>query len=105
MISYIEKDRQTEILVERLCAKLKNSENPVEWRNCTFALSQLKFNERNLGKLIEHFSSFHERLIESPEVKAYFVQFISQLRRTCTKGEMKKLIDELDFLVSAKDSA
>ena len=39
LLSHIDKDRQTEQLVEKLCHKMKNSQSQIEWRNTAFCLS------------------------------------------------------------------
>ena len=39
LLEYINKEKQTETIVEKLCHKLKNSQNPIEWKNTAFCLS------------------------------------------------------------------
>jgi condensin complex subunit 1 len=39
LLEYINKDKQAETIVEKLCNKLKNSLNPIEWRNTAYCLS------------------------------------------------------------------
>lgn len=62
LLMHINKDKQAETLVEKLCHKLKNSTNEIEWRNASFCLSQLKYTEKIFTKLFEAFDCYKERL-------------------------------------------
>ena len=41
LMKYVEKDKHTEGLVEKLFVKLRNSNDVIEWRNTTYCLSLL----------------------------------------------------------------
>lgn len=74
LLQYIDKDKQTESIVERLCNKFKSSENPVEWRNTAYCLTQLKITEKIFIKLLEFYETcYKDTLLKSPEVQAYFI--------------------------------
>ena len=49
LLKFVEKDKQTDGLIDKLFTKLKNSTNKKEWRNTTFCLSLLNYNEKGLN--------------------------------------------------------
>lgn len=104
LLDYIDKDKQTEAIVDKLCRKFKTSENPVEWRNTAFCLSQLQLKEKSFLRLLEHYDDFKDRLLASAEVRAFFVQLGQTLRRQLVaKPELRKFLDEFDAKVGAQD--
>jgi condensin complex subunit 1 len=81
LIAYIKQDKQVETLVEKLCHKLKNSVLQVEWRNTAFCLSQLRMTDKLLQRLLECYDMYKERLVQSPEVKEYFLVVVSNCKK------------------------
>lgn len=78
LLTHIDKDRQTEALVDRLCQKLKNAQSPIEWRNTAFCLSQMKYTDKIFQRLLEYYEScYKERLAESAEVREYFLLIVA----------------------------
>lgn len=74
LLSHIDKDRQTEQLVEKLCQKIKNSQSPVEWRNTAFCLSQMKYSEKIFLRLVEYYEScYKDRLADCADMREYFL--------------------------------
>jgi len=88
LLTYIKLDTQNQQLIESLCKKLKNSLNPIEWRNTAFCLSQLKLTEKGFLKLLELYDCYKERLLQSGEVKEYFLQIV-QASKKLMKSELK----------------
>ena len=67
MLAYINKDKQMEAVVEKMCQKLRHNVSEhkmIEWRNTAFCLSQIKYNDKIFGKLIEHYDDWKERMID-----------------------------------------
>jgi hypothetical protein len=68
----VTKDKQVETLIQTMCGKFK-SENPIEWRNSAFVLSELKCTtEKIFMKIYDNFNSYKERLVQSADVREYF---------------------------------
>jgi len=100
LLTHIDKDKQTEQIVDKLCTKLRNAQSPVEWRNTAFCLSQLKYTEKIFSKLVDyHETCYKERLVESPEVREYFALIVQQVKKF-TKPEIKKIVDDFELKIS-----
>lgn len=76
LLNYIKLDTQNQQMIESLCRKLQNSTNKIEWRNTAFCISQLKLTEKGFLKLLELYDCYKERLIQSKEVKEYFLLIV-----------------------------
>jgi condensin complex subunit 1 len=81
LLSHIDKDKQTESIVDKLCNKFRSSENTIEWRNTAYCLTQMKYTEKIFIKLLEHYDGYKDKLLVNPEVKAYFIQIGVNLRK------------------------
>ncbi|KAJ7379614.1 meiotic chromosome condensation [Desmophyllum pertusum] len=55
LLSFIQKDRQSESLVEKLCHRFRATKTERQWRDLAFCLSMLSYNERGIRKLQENF--------------------------------------------------
>lgn len=54
IFTFIEKDRQAEAIVEKLCQRLRLADTERQWRDIAYCLSLLPFkSERSMKKLIE----------------------------------------------------
>lgn len=53
IMPFLEKDKYSEALVERLCSRIRTSDNLKEHHNSAYCMSLLSFNEKGLRKLIE----------------------------------------------------
>lgn len=104
LLNHIDKDKQTESIVDKLCHKFRSSENPIEWRNTAYCLSQMKYKEKIFIKLLESYDSYKDKLLLSPEVKEYFLQIAATVRKqVINKPELKKFIDEFEMKVAASN--
>ncbi|ORZ30319.1 non-SMC mitotic condensation complex subunit 1-domain-containing protein [Catenaria anguillulae PL171] len=73
LFSFISKDKQVENLIEKLCARLKESEQPRQWRAIAYALSLLPWDtnpEPKCRKLLENFGVFTDKLGEEAVYKS-----------------------------------
>ncbi|XP_075210594.1 CAP-D2 condensin subunit [Lycorma delicatula] len=63
MIELIQKEKQMELLVEKLCVRLRSSESERQWSDLCFCLSLFSYSERSIRKLIDNYhSSFSTKL-------------------------------------------
>ncbi|KAJ7117284.1 non-SMC mitotic condensation complex subunit 1 [Mycena filopes] len=65
IFSFIEKEKQAESIVEKLCQRFHLSDDPRQWRDIAFCLSLLPFkSERSVKKLIEGLPFYRDKLHE-----------------------------------------
>ncbi|KAI0750990.1 non-SMC mitotic condensation complex subunit 1-domain-containing protein [Daedaleopsis nitida] len=63
IFSFIEKEKQAENIVEKLCQRFRLSEEPRQWRDIAYCLSLLPFkSERSVKKLIEGLQFYRDKL-------------------------------------------
>ncbi|EGR27594.1 hypothetical protein IMG5_193940 [Ichthyophthirius multifiliis] len=94
IMQYLEKEKFSESLVEKLCLRFINSNNEREWINCSFCLSQLSYNEKGIRKLLEFYESYREKLTNNT-IMENFQGVLSKLKRM-QKQELKSLIEEFE---------
>eukprot|EP00828_Plagiopyla_frontata_P029313 TRINITY_DN3791_c0_g1_i15.p1 TRINITY_DN3791_c0_g1~~TRINITY_DN3791_c0_g1_i15.p1 ORF type:complete len:652 (-),score=84.98 TRINITY_DN3791_c0_g1_i15:83-2038(-) len=94
IMQYLEKDKLSEILVEKLCQRLKNSQNKKEWRNTACCLAMISQNEKSVRKLLEMFECFREKLNDNV-IMDYFKQIEIKAKKI-SKPEWKNLVDEFE---------
>ena len=54
-------------IVDKLCQKLKHNvseKKMIEWRNTAYCLSQIKYNDKLFTKLLDHYESWKERMLD-----------------------------------------
>ncbi|CAG5045986.1 unnamed protein product [Parnassius apollo] len=91
--SLIQKDRQMEALVEKLCQRFKLSTEERQWRDLAFCLSLFTYNERSLKKLIENLDCYKDKL-HCSSVMESFTTLMNNTSKMA-KNEIKSLVTEL----------
>ncbi|KAH8279002.1 hypothetical protein KR018_012246 [Drosophila ironensis] len=94
ILGLIQKDRQIETLVEKLCLRFPVTLVERQWRDIAFCLSQLTYNERSVNKLIDNIHTFRDK-VQVDEVYQYFKQIISNTSKLA-KPELKAVITEFE---------
>lgn len=64
-----------EAIIEKLCQKLKHNvsdHDAIEWRNTAYCLTQIKYNDKTLQKLLDQYECWKERMLDSAECKEHF---------------------------------
>ncbi|XP_052287084.1 condensin complex subunit 1-like isoform X2 [Dreissena polymorpha] len=97
LFSFIQKDKHCESLVEKLCHRYRATRVDRQWRDLSFCLSMLSFNEKSIAKLHENFMCFADKLADE-EVYNCFCTIVSK-SRSFAKQEAKTLIDELEHRI------
>ncbi|XP_041377786.1 condensin complex subunit 1-like [Gigantopelta aegis] len=94
LFSFIQKDKQCESLVEKLCHRFRATRIERQWRDLSYCLSMLSYNEKSLRKLQENFACFSDKLHDN----RVYSCFTSIVKKSCsfTKPETKTLLDELE---------
>lgn len=106
LIQNIEKDKQVEGLIEKLVNKLKNNNDKIEWRNVTYCLNQLTYSEKNLTKLLDHYTSVKAQLVLDSEIIQNFKgifekskkidkEIVAELENRFFEGDNKKLAEAI----------
>ncbi|KAJ6612245.1 non-SMC mitotic condensation complex subunit 1-domain-containing protein [Mycena sp. CBHHK59/15] len=81
IFSFIEKEKQAESIVEKLCQRFHLSEDPRQWRDIAFCLSLLPFkSERSVKKLIEGLPFYRDKLHEET-VFERFTEILNKARQ------------------------
>ncbi|CAG0920709.1 unnamed protein product, partial [Notodromas monacha] len=98
VFSLIDKDKQMEVLVEKICGRLGAAitDKPQQWENLAYCLGLIKYNEKTLKKLMENFACFKSKL----HVNGVHNTLLAIL--TQAKGSMKDrpvLLGEFENLV------
>jgi hypothetical protein len=99
LFSFIEKDRQVESLVEKLCHRFPTTVDIKQWQDIAFCLSLLNYTEKSVKKLSESFK-FYKEAIASEDVYNSFMAIVAKARKFA-KPELKAVVDELENKVNA----
>jgi len=104
LLGFINKEKQTEAIVDKLCHKFRTSENPVEWRNTAYCLSKLQYKEKSFLRLLEHYDDFKDQLLAHAEVREFFLELGRTLHKQLfNRPELRKFLDEYDQKIGATD--
>ncbi|KAL1919463.1 uncharacterized protein VTP21DRAFT_2156 [Calcarisporiella thermophila] len=97
LFGFIDKERQAENVVEKLCQRFRNLEREREWRDIAFCLSLLPYkSEKSFKRLLEGISLFQDKLHEETVAK-YFAEIVNKGRaQKMQKPEMRAIIDEFE---------
>ncbi|PIK49363.1 putative condensin complex subunit 1 [Apostichopus japonicus] len=92
LFAFIQKDRQAESLVEKLCHRFRASRSEQQSRELAFCLSMLNYSDKSLRKLQENLACYAEKLSDK-EVYDYFTSILSKSKKVI-KQESKALFDD-----------
>ncbi|KAF5368830.1 hypothetical protein D9758_003038 [Tetrapyrgos nigripes] len=94
IFKFIEKEKQAENIVEKLCQRFRLSEDPRQWRDIAFCLSLLQYkSERTIKKLTEGIPFYRDKLHEKG-VYDKFTEILTKAKGT--KFGTKDLTQELN---------
>ncbi|KAJ7219999.1 non-SMC mitotic condensation complex subunit 1-domain-containing protein [Mycena pura] len=101
VFSFIEKEKQAESIVEKLCQRFHLSDDPRQWRDIAFCLSLLPFkSERSVKKLIEGLPFYRDKLHEET-VFERFTEILIKARQNKSPNkpdtelaEFEQILDE-----------
>ncbi|KAG6897024.1 hypothetical protein C0992_004552 [Termitomyces sp. T32_za158] len=79
IFTFIEKEKQAENIVEKLCQRFHLCEEPRQWRDIAYCLSLLPFkSERSVKKLIDGLQFYRDKLHE-PKVYERFQEILAKI--------------------------
>ena len=88
IFGFIEKERQAENIIEKLCQRFKLAPEPRQWRDVAYCLSLLPFrSEKSLKKLIEGLPNYKDKLHDEG-VSARFTEILNKAK-SAKKNEQK----------------
>lgn len=97
LIEQIQKERQFESLVEKLCKRMQTSTSERQWKDLVYCLSLLSWSDRCLRKLLDHASCYVDKLVFQPVTKV-FVNIACNAMKSA-KPEVKEAGTELHALI------
>lgn len=100
LLELIQKDRQVENLVEKLCGRFRNTNTERQWRDIAFCLSLLNHSEKTMKKLIDHLPNYKDK-VQYDEIYDCFKTIISNANKQISKPELKNLAKDLDTKLTA----
>ncbi|KAL4072147.1 non-SMC mitotic condensation complex subunit 1-domain-containing protein [Scleroderma yunnanense] len=100
IFSFIEKEKQAENIVEKLCQRFRHSDDPRQWRDIAFCLSLLPFkSERSVKKLIEGLQFYQDKLHER-EVFERFADILNKARSNKSANKPDTELDEFESILN-----
>ncbi|XP_074654081.1 condensin complex subunit 1-like isoform X2 [Tubulanus polymorphus] len=94
LFAYIQKDKQSESLVEKLCHRFKATRSERQARDLALCLSMLNYSERSVRKIQENFPCFADKLHDE-QVFNYFQTIVASSKKSA-KVDTKTMIEELE---------
>ncbi|KAG6829705.1 hypothetical protein H0H92_003740 [Tricholoma furcatifolium] len=99
IFTFIEKEKQAESIVEKLCQRFHLSEEARQWRDIAYCLSLLPFkSERSVKKLIEGLQFYRDKLHE-PQVFERFQEILNKARSNKSKDKPDSDLDEFEKIL------
>lgn len=80
LLKYVEKDKHTDGLIDKLFTKLKGSSDVNDWRNTTYCLSLLNCSEKGFNKILELYQNLKEK-IDDEIVNENFQTIFNKLKK------------------------
>ncbi|XP_017083275.2 condensin complex subunit 1 [Drosophila eugracilis] len=94
ILGLIQKDRQIETLVEKLCLRFPVTRVERQWRDIAYCLGLLTYNERAVKKLMDNIQHFRDK-VQVDEVYQSFKLIISNTNKLA-KPELKAVVTEFE---------
>ncbi|KAH9074289.1 non-SMC mitotic condensation complex subunit 1-domain-containing protein [Lactarius deliciosus] len=96
IFTFIEKEKQAESIVEKLCQRFRLSEDTRQWRDIAFCLSLLPFkSERSVKKLVEGLPFYRDKLHEEG-VYARFQEILVKARSNKAANKPDSELNEFE---------
>ena len=95
VLRYVEKDRQQENMIDKLCLKLLCTAKLEEKVRICYCLRVLTVSERCLRKLLDNSTTWQALVLQAPDAKALFEEVRLRLSKIW-KSDSKLLLDEFE---------
>ena len=98
IMSFIVKDKENEMFVNKLIKRFTENEQTVRQWSCTaYCLSLLNYNEKSLKMLVESLKKFSNKL-HVKEVKESFLSLCHRIKKG-TKQELKPIVENFEKII------
>ena len=94
LLGYIKKDKQNEMLMEKLCQRFPKCQTISQKADIAYCMAQLKVNERSVKSLVDNFKLYKDALYDE-DVKKFFFSIVSKAKKFA-KPELKQALDEFE---------
>jgi len=95
LLSFIKKDRQNEMLLEKLVLRFPKCTTINQKADLAYCIAQLKVNEKGVKCLNDNFKLYKDSLFDEDVLKN-FMSFIAKAKKNATKPETKQTLQELE---------
>ena len=92
LLNFIKKERQNEMLVDKLCQRFPKCTSISQKANISFCLAQLKINEKSMKLMNDHFKLYKDALFDDDVLKN-FMALVTKTKKFA-KPELKQQIEE-----------
>lgn len=107
LLPLINKERQVESLVDKLCIRLKESNDKIQQYYISYCLTLIKYTDKSLTKLTDNVSYYTDKL-KNPKVYNNFNTLISansKMAKPTTKEILNELTSKIEKIVKDEDFA
>ncbi|KAG8973254.1 Condensin complex subunit [Tulasnella sp. 425] len=99
IFNFIEKEKQAESIVEKLCQRFRLTEEPRQWQDIAFCLSLLPFkSERSMKKLIEGLPFYQDKL-HNEVVFTRFSEILAKARSNKSSNKPDSELKEFETIL------
>ncbi|XP_076315224.1 condensin complex subunit 1-like isoform X2 [Tachypleus tridentatus] len=99
LFSFIEKDKQLESLVEKLCHRFRATRTDRQNQDLAFCLSLLPYSERCIHKLQENVTCFADKLNDNAVYESFVCIITATKKGINLKSEVKIILEELEQMI------
>jgi len=92
LLGYIKKERQNEMLIDKLCHRFPKCTSLSQTSDITYCMTHLKVNEKSVKCLIDNFKLYKDALHDE-EVRKHFSTIITKAKKL-SKPELKQVLEE-----------
>jgi condensin complex subunit 1 len=97
VFGFVDKARQTDGLVDKLCQRFRATDVPRQWRDVAFCLAQLSYSEKSVRRLLEeaNFRAFADKLHDE-DIAASLAAVVAKAKKLPKGSDGKGVADELE---------
>ncbi|WVR03312.1 hypothetical protein IAU60_000303 [Kwoniella sp. DSM 27419] len=100
IFTFIEKDKQAESIIEKLCQRFRLATEERQWRDISFCLSLLPFkSERSMKKLIEGLPFYQDKLHEETVFRR-FTEILAKARSNKASNKPETELKEFEAILN-----
>jgi condensin complex subunit 1 len=92
LLGYIKKEKQNEMLTEKLCQRFPKCSSISQKADLAYCLAQLKMNERSIKFLSDNFKLYKDALFDE-DVKKSFATVVTKVKKFM-KPDMRQFLEE-----------